>query len=139
MGNCDFESEEKEMNDLYHYLTKATVTGDDNHVLFTLIFLLHQENEFFTEIDPDTSVANLYSEFFDRINMANVLTLLQFLVGRGIPDDFTKETWTVRELAAKIQALPIMSSEEFRGRLITTKELAVTRMLVMRLRESGSL
>lgn len=139
MGTCDFESEETKMNDLYHYLTKATVTGDDNHVLFTLTFLLHKENEFFTEIDPDTSVADLYSESFDRINMANVLTIMQFIVGRGIPDDFTKETWTIREVASRIRALPVMSSEEFRARLITTKELAVTRMLIMRLRESGSL
>lgn len=119
------------MNNSFDYLKSAQFTGDDNHVLFTLLFLLRYENKYFTdEIDVNRPIASLYSDAFGRMNLIDLLYLIQFMVGRKIPDNFVNEKWTIKELSANIQKLPVMTDSEFRTHLVNTKDLANTKALI---------
>jgi hypothetical protein len=103
---------------MYHAfqaILDATLT--DNHLLFSFLYFLRQEDDGATEIDIDVPIKDLFCDSLGDPEFSLAIILFELHHAINIPDAFLDWDQSIRELLRRVATLPKLGREEFADHL----------------------
>jgi len=99
---------------MYHAF-QAILDGQltDNHLLFSFLYFLRQEDEGATDIDIDVPIKDLSSPTLGDPEFGLAVVLFELHHAINIPDTFCDWDLSIREFLRRVTTLPRLSPEEF--------------------------
>jgi|WetSurMetagenome_2_1015567.scaffolds.fasta_scaffold197464_1 hypothetical protein len=94
----------------------AQITED--HLLFSFLYFLRQEDDGATLIDVDLPIKELFSPTLRESSFIFAVGLFELHHALNIPDEFCDWNQSVRELLRRIATLPTLNPAEYRKHLV---------------------
>ena len=103
---------------MYHAfqaILDATLT--DNHLLFSFLYFLRQEDEGAADLDIDVPIKDLFSDSLGDPEFGLTVALFELHHAINIPDTFCDWDLSIREFMRRVATLPRLRPEEFANHL----------------------
>jgi hypothetical protein len=89
----------------------------EDHLLFSFLYFLRQEDDGATHVDVDVPIKDLFSPTLTEPAFIFAVGLFELHHALNIPDEFCDWNQSVRELLGRIGTLPTLTPEEYRQHL----------------------
>jgi hypothetical protein len=85
----------------------------DNHLLFSFLYFLRQEDENATDLDIDVPIKDLFTTTLIKPGFALAVVLFELHHAIDMPDEFLDWNMSIREFLRRVATLPRLKPEEF--------------------------
>jgi hypothetical protein len=90
----------------------------EDHLVFSFLYFLRQEDDGATHVDVDVPIKELFSPTLTEPAFIFAVGLFELHHALNIPDDFCDWNQSVRDLLRRIAALPKLGPAEYRRHLV---------------------
>jgi hypothetical protein len=85
----------------------------DNHLLFSFMYFLRQEDDCVMDVDVDLPIKDVFSPSLTEPSFSLAVVLFELHHAINIPDEFLDWNMSIREFLRRVATLPKLTPEEF--------------------------